>query len=154
MIEANPVHRKLCRGRRSDHEPSRLEKAWAPPEDVVRIANQAGMLGGPVAELLIITTAWTGCRWGEIIALQRDRVDLVRGVIAIDAEVGGLHESSHGLWLGLRRHSPYRPAAMSTTAASEMGSPRARLTTGANATATEPMAVVAVVPSERRDVSV
>jgi hypothetical protein len=32
--------------------------------------------------------------------LQRDRVDLRRGVITIDPEVGCLHESAHGLWLG------------------------------------------------------
>jgi integrase len=58
------------------------------------------MLGGAVAELLVITTAWTGCRWGEMAGLQRDRVDLRRGVITIDPEVGALHESAHGLWLG------------------------------------------------------
>jgi hypothetical protein len=24
------------------------------------------MLGGPDAHLLVITAAWTGCRWGEL----------------------------------------------------------------------------------------
>ncbi|HEX3784572.1 MAG TPA: site-specific integrase [Pseudonocardiaceae bacterium] len=73
---------------------------WAPPEDVVRIARQAGMVGGPVAELLVITAGWTGCRWGELTGLQRDRVDLDRGLITIDKTNGCLHESSHGMWLG------------------------------------------------------
>lgn len=100
MIEANPVHRKRRRGRRQDHGPSRLEKVWALPEDVVRIAAQAGERGGPVAELLVITAGWTGCRWGELTGLQRDRVDLARGVITIDKTDGCLHESSHGQWLG------------------------------------------------------
>jgi integrase len=100
MIEVNPVHRKRHRGRRRDHAPSRLEKVWALPEEVIRIAVQAGMLGGAVARLLVIMTAWTGCRWGEMVGLQRDRVDLRRGVITIDPDVGCLHESAHGLWLG------------------------------------------------------
>jgi hypothetical protein len=38
LIEANPVHRKRRRGRRRDHAPSRLEKVWALPEEVIRIA--------------------------------------------------------------------------------------------------------------------
>jgi hypothetical protein len=58
------------------------------------------MVGGAVARLLVIMTAWTGCRWGEMAGLQRDRVDLRSGVITIDPEVGCLHESAHGLWLG------------------------------------------------------
>ncbi|WP_372672445.1 hypothetical protein [Amycolatopsis kentuckyensis] len=42
---------------------------WASPAQVLRIANQAVVVGGPVARLLIITAAWTGCRWGELAAL-------------------------------------------------------------------------------------
>jgi integrase len=108
MIEVNPVHHKRRRGRRRDHAPSGLEKVWALPEQVVQIAAQAGMLGGPDAELLVITTAWTGCRWGEMTGLQPDHVDLDRAVIAIDPEVGALHESAHGLWLG----PPKTPASV------------------------------------------
>ncbi len=81
------------------------------PEHVCRIAEQAAMLGGPSAELLIITAAWTGCRWGELAGLQRDHIDLARGVIVIDPELGALHESSaHGLWLG----PPKTPASART----------------------------------------
>jgi hypothetical protein len=70
------------------------------PEHVIRIADQAAMLGGPSAGLLIITAAWTGCRWGELAGLQRDHVHLDHGTITIDPDVGALHESAHGLWLG------------------------------------------------------
>jgi hypothetical protein len=49
---------------------------------------------------LVITAGWTGCRWGELAGLQRDRADLARGVIRIDRVDGCLHESSHGQWLG------------------------------------------------------
>lgn len=100
MIVANPVCRKRRRGRRQDKAPSRVEKVWALPENVVRIAVQAGMRGGPMAQLLVIMAGWTGCRWGELTGLQRNRVDLQRGVITIDAEDGCLHESSHRMWLG------------------------------------------------------
>jgi integrase len=57
------------------------------PEQVARIAEQAARLGGPSAGLLVITTAWTGCRWGEIAGLQRDQVDLDRGTITIDPDI-------------------------------------------------------------------
>jgi hypothetical protein len=68
------------------------------------------MLGGPSAGLLVITAAWTGCRWGELAGLQRDHVHLDRGVIVIDPEYGALHESTHGLWLG----PPKTPASART----------------------------------------
>jgi hypothetical protein len=64
------------------------------PEHVCHIAEQAAMLSGPSAELLIITAAWTGCRWGELAGLQRDHIDLARGVLVIDPDYRALHESS------------------------------------------------------------
>lgn len=67
------------------------------PKHVLRIADQATKLGGPSAGLLVITAAWTGCRWGELAGLQRDHVHLDRGGIVIDPEYGALHESTHGL---------------------------------------------------------
>ncbi|WP_328444164.1 tyrosine-type recombinase/integrase [Amycolatopsis sp. NBC_00438] len=94
LIPFNPVRR----GRRS-----RLavpERIWATPEQIVRIAEQAGVLGGPIARLLVITAAWTGCRWGELAGLHQDNVDLRRGVIVIDPLVGALHESGSMRWLG------------------------------------------------------
>lgn len=109
LIPVNPVHRRRRRGRRRDHAPSRVEKVFAMPEHVLRIADQASMLGGPCAGLLVITAAWTGCRWGELAGLQRDHIDLIRGIIVIDPESGALHESTHGLWLGPPK-TPLRPA--------------------------------------------
>lgn len=58
------------------------------------------MLGGPSAGLLVITAAWTGCRWGELAGLQRYNVDLNHGEITIDPNTGALHESAHRQWLG------------------------------------------------------
>lgn len=86
LIPANPVRRRRRRGRRRDHASSPRERVWAMPEQVLRIAEQATQLGGRSAGLLVITTAWTGCRWGEVAGLQRDHVDLDHGVITIDPE--------------------------------------------------------------------
>jgi integrase len=110
LIPTNPVRRRRRRGRRRDNAPSPRERVWAMPEQVLRIAEQATRLGGPSAGLLVITTAWTGCRWGEIAGLQRDHVDLDRGVITIDPDIGALHESAHQLWLG----PPKTPASART----------------------------------------
>ncbi|MEV5720523.1 site-specific integrase [Amycolatopsis mediterranei] len=53
-----------------------------------------------MARLLVITAAWTGCRWGELAALHRDNLDLDAGWLVVDAEVGSLHESRGRRWLG------------------------------------------------------
>jgi integrase len=110
LIPTNPVRRRRRRGRRRDHAPTPHERVWAMPEQVLRIAEQAARLGGPSAGLLVITTAWTGCRWGEMAGLQRDQVDLDRGTITIDPDIGTLHESAHRLWLG----PPKTPASART----------------------------------------
>jgi integrase len=111
LIPTSPARQYRRRGRRRDHAPSKAEKVFAMPEHVLRIAQQATELGGPSAGLLVITAAWTGCRWGEITGLQRDHVHLDRGVIVIDPDSGSLHESAvHGLWLG----PPKTPASART----------------------------------------
>lgn len=98
LVAANPVRKHRRRGRRARH--LRPERIWATPDQVLAVAEQAGMLGGPTARLLIITAAWTGCRWGELTGLHRDNVDLHRGVITIDTWEGALHESSGKRWIG------------------------------------------------------
>jgi integrase len=98
LIAVNPVRQRCRRGRRS--RAMVAERVWASPEQVLRIANQAGVLGGEVARLLVITAAWTGCRWGELAALHRDNLDLDAGRLVVDAEVGSLHESRGRRWLG------------------------------------------------------
>lgn len=100
LIAESPVRWRRRRGRRRDRAERVAERVWAMPEHVVRLAEQAAVLGGMSAKLLLITAAWTGCRWGELAGLQLHNVDLRRGVIVIDRETGALHESSRRLWLG------------------------------------------------------
>lgn len=110
LISANPVRRRRRRGRRRDRSAAPKERVWATPDQVLRIAEQAAMLGGRSAGLLVITAAWTGCRWGEVAGLHRDELDLDRGTITIDPDIGALHESARQLWLG----PPKTPASART----------------------------------------
>jgi integrase len=98
LIPSNPVKQMRRRGRRS--RSVRPERIWATPWQVRRLADQAGELGGPTARLMIITAAWTGCRWGELAGLHRRNVDLELGTIRIDKEEGALHESGGTRWIG------------------------------------------------------
>ncbi|WP_143022727.1 hypothetical protein [Lentzea jiangxiensis] len=98
LILTNPIRRYRRRGRRS-YRIGR-KRVWATPTEVLRIAEQAAALGGETASLLIITAAWTGCRWGEPTGLRRDNIDLDRGTLTIDPRTGALHESAHTRWLG------------------------------------------------------
>lgn len=99
LIPANPVRRRRRRGRRHRGAPVR-EQIWATPEQVLRVADQATLLGGFGSGLLVITAAWTGTRWGELAGLKRERVDLRRGRIRIDRHTGCLHEGARSMWLG------------------------------------------------------
>lgn len=98
LIPTNPVRRRRRRGRRR-HRIER-ERVWATPAEVLRITEQAAALRGETAGLLIITAAWTGCRWGELTGLRRDNIDLDRGILIVDPHVGALHESAHTRWIG------------------------------------------------------
>jgi hypothetical protein len=66
LIPTNPVRRH----RRRDHASTPIERVWTMPDHVIRIAEQATMRGGPSTGLLVITAAWTGCRWGELAGLN------------------------------------------------------------------------------------
>ena len=99
LIVANPIRARHRGRRRSDR---RVERMWATPSEVLAVADNAARLpiGGPAAALLIVTAAWTGARWGEIAALQRDNTHLEDGVIVIDPIIGAMIESSRGIELG------------------------------------------------------
>lgn len=99
LIVANPIRAR----RRGRHRPARrVERIWATPQEALAVADNAARLpgGGPGAAVLIVTAAWTGARWGELVGLQRCNTHLERGEIVIDPDIGSLHESSRGLELG------------------------------------------------------
>ena len=99
-IPANPIRpRRRGRGRRTRTP----EKVWATPEQVVQVADQAAAYYGPGAGILVITAAWSGARWGELVGLQRPNLHLdpvEQAHLVVDPDIGSLHESSSGrLWL-------------------------------------------------------
>ena len=99
LIPVNPIRARHRGRRRSDR---RVERLWATPSQVLAVADNIARLptAGAGAELLIVTAAWTGARWGEIAALQRRNTHLDDGVIVIDPRIGAMIESSRGIELG------------------------------------------------------
>ncbi|WP_156935063.1 hypothetical protein [Pseudonocardia spinosispora] len=67
LIVANPI-RPCRRGRRRRER--RREIVWATPEQALNAAATCGVWAG----LMIVTAAWSGCRWGEICGLQTYRL--------------------------------------------------------------------------------
>lgn len=99
LIAANPIRAR----RRGRHRATRRpERIWATPEEALGVADNAARLpgAGPGAAVLIVTAAWTGARWGELVGLQRHHTHLDDRTIVIDPDYGSLHESSRGLELG------------------------------------------------------
>jgi integrase len=54
----------------------------------------------PVDNLMVLTAAYTGMRWGELSGLDRANVDLDHHTIYVHPEVGALHEVGGKLFLG------------------------------------------------------
>lgn len=118
LIEANPLRRRHRRGRRHRGCVPK-EKVWAEPEQVLRVADQATLLGGYACGLLIVTAGWTGVRWGELAGLERDNVDLRRRRIHIDPYPDRCTRVPTGC--GWVRRSPRRRRARSCCRRSSSG---------------------------------
>ena len=108
LIPVNPIRARHRGRRRSDR---RVERLWATPSQVLAVADNIARLptAGTGAELLVVTAAWTGARWGEIAALQRRNTHLDDGVIVIDPLLGAMIESSRGIALGPPKDRGVRP---------------------------------------------
>lgn len=99
---ANPMYGRKRQSERASHDTEQHqsdEVVWAQPGEAVRIYER---LGG-VAGLMVLVTAFTGLRWGELAGLHRDNclllredrldgVPLPRRVLRVDPRVGSLHE--------------------------------------------------------------
>lgn len=82
----------------------KAERPWATEAQVLAIAGHL-----PAAEaLLVITAAYTGMRWGELVGLQRPNCRLDTARIHVDEKIGALHEISGQVELG----PPKTPAAV------------------------------------------
>ncbi|AEV87659.1 integrase [Actinoplanes sp. SE50] len=106
-VEERRITINPCRRLRPAAVP-KAERPWATPAQVLAIASH---LNQPEATL-VITAAYTGMRWGELVGLQRHNCDLRDARIHIDPKVGALHEIAGTLELG----PPKTPAAVRTIA--------------------------------------
>ncbi|MGW4591714.1 tyrosine-type recombinase/integrase [Amycolatopsis thermoflava] len=103
LIAANPLQARR-RGRRNGRRQRRPRQIWAEPREVLQVADQVAVKYGPGGAVLVVTAAWTGARWGELVGLQRPNLRLFddgTGVIVVDPDIGALHETNAGgLFLG------------------------------------------------------
>jgi integrase len=75
-----------------------------PPERPHATAAQVNQITSRIDrfsdQVLVLTAAYTGMRWGELVGLARPNTDLDAGVIRVHPEVGALHEVQGRLSLG------------------------------------------------------
>lgn len=94
-----PEHDVTQRQGAVDHSEDDKETVWAQPDEVFELYRRMGGVAG----LMVVTTAYTGLRWGELAGLHRsnallkradkiDRQPFERTVLRIDPNVGALHE--------------------------------------------------------------
>jgi integrase len=95
-VEDRRIPFNPCRGVRVNTG-GRPERPHATTDQVAAIAAR---MHRPVDELMVVTAAYTGMRWGELSGLDRDNVDLQKGTIYVHPEVGALHEVGGQLFLG------------------------------------------------------
>ncbi|HEU0102107.1 MAG TPA: site-specific integrase [Mycobacteriales bacterium] len=81
--------------------PCRIRGAGSPqhPERPTATLSQINALAEAVPEryrALVLTAAWTGARWGELIALTQDRLDARTGRMRIDRQLSLLRKGDGG----------------------------------------------------------
>jgi integrase len=75
----------------------RPERPHATPMQVTEIINR---MSRQVDQVLVVTAAYTGMRWGELTGLDRANLNLDQADIYIHPTVGALHEVDGKLYLG------------------------------------------------------
>ncbi|TDC86498.1 tyrosine-type recombinase/integrase [Actinomadura sp. 7K507] len=107
MIAHNPIQGLRLGHLAFHHDRAGKSRPVPTAEQVGRICERVRQRGGRNMEIMVITAAWTGMRWGELAGLARGNCRTSDGYIQIDPEVGALHEVGAQLWLG----PPKSPAA-------------------------------------------
>jgi integrase len=99
-LTVNPLAGRRLTGLPADSAPKKTEEdQWAPPEVVLQLARRLG----PAYGLHVVTTAFTGLRWEELVGLQRKNALLERRqrydggvficpIVRVDGEEGVLAE--------------------------------------------------------------
>jgi integrase len=76
---------------------ARPERPHATTAQILTIAKR---MTRPADQILVITGAYTGMRWGELAGLARTNTHLDDALIRVDPDVGALHEVGGNLYLG------------------------------------------------------
>ncbi|XRQ09237.1 hypothetical protein ACN3XK_74370 [Actinomadura welshii] len=105
MIAVNPIQGLRMAEPRTGHDPRtalrQVRKRPVPTGDqILAIADHVKDLGGRSAQVMVITAAFTGMRWGEITGLAKHHCHPEQLYLQIDPETGALHEVRGALWLG------------------------------------------------------
>jgi integrase len=95
-VEDRRIPFNPCRGVRVNTG-ARPERPHATTEQVAAIAAR---MRRPVDNLMVLTAAYTGMRWGELSGLDRTNINLDHGIIDVHPDVGALHEVGGKLFLG------------------------------------------------------
>jgi integrase len=74
--------------------------AERPHATTAQVNQIAARIARPSDQLLVVTAAYTGMRWGELAGLARVNTHLDDGLIRVDPQVGALHEVGGQLYLG------------------------------------------------------
>jgi hypothetical protein len=75
----------------------RVERTPATAQQINRITDRIHRRSD---QILVITAAYTGMRWGELAGLTKANVHLGDGLICIHRDLGALHEVGGRLWIG------------------------------------------------------
>jgi hypothetical protein len=75
----------------------RVERTPATADQINRIAERIRRRSD---QILVVTAAYTGMRWGELAGLAKANTHLGDGLIKVHPDVGALHEVSGTLYLG------------------------------------------------------
>lgn len=94
-IDANPAMKPRNRGKRTGKARHRqAEKPVVDPLSALLVAERAAIMAGRDDEfILVVTKAWTGARWGELVGLERRYVR--KGTLHIEWQ---LEELDDGTW--------------------------------------------------------
>ncbi|WP_242907449.1 tyrosine-type recombinase/integrase [Actinomadura terrae] len=101
MLAHNPVQGlRLPRTTTGSSAPGRRARPVPSSTQAHQISERIRRTGGRNAQVMAITAAWTGMRWGELAGLDRVNCHTGEGYLLIDPDVGSLHEVAGKLWLG------------------------------------------------------
>jgi integrase len=100
------VLNEAVQDRRISHNPCRGVRVAAGPRTerptatVAQVTAIAARIARRIDQILVITAAYTGMRWGELTGLHRENLHLDQALIHIHPDLGALHEVDGRLFLG------------------------------------------------------